>query len=1313
MAGQGSLPVRRGRLRAAWYACAPLLLLCLIGTRTVQAEEVDLHLRASWGGGGAAAWSGAISISAGTIAIENVLGIEADSAGVLTPESERTLRIVPRAPRTYDGFDLVVRAPREATLHLEFASTANAPKPVSMEVPLEKLVSGRFIQEIDATGNRFAVHRTAGDSLRFRTERTNLVFDVVEHLQAEFIPHLIESGKGTTAKYSLRLVSLPSRATVWQNDEEVALDETGSAPPIPLDVVMPEDEGVYELVAELHPKWFGAPLVRGKPLAERQVQVVVVRPKRIDAAGKDWASVGEFDPAQPKLWERVLRLPGIKIVPGLSKGPLGSEPTGTREHLGTTWSTLKPGAWQAYPLPVGEVGLPHLLEVEFPSDVPESLAISIVEPNAAGQVTPLGLDSGVDVVSTPGRPPQTLRHRLAFWPRTKSPVVLLANRRSDDPVLFGKIRVLAGPMQLSPPSSRRDIPAQRLVGVYFDKPQFCENFSAAETLDSRSTRLIDDWSMFLQGSSRLADYVRWSGHNAAVVNVLSDGSSLYPSELIGATTKYDMGAFSSLGNDPLRKDVLEMLLKVFDREQLRFVPALSFTTPLPELERILAASSPQEAAGIELIGHDGRRWIDANHPRRGNAPYYNLLDERVQLALRRTVAELVQRYASHPSLGGVALQLTGESYAQLPDEACGLDDVTLARFARDCQLALPDDDPERPTLRWEWIQREARAKWLQWRTQQVTSFYRSLVEDIRAAQPELQLLLCPTQPLQARRLAARIRPTLPIQERVTDALLQVGLDSNQLRQIPGLTLVRCRDVEPSTLAGSDPLRSELNGSIVLDREAASFASPAVLQFHAPLPLRLEAFDKVSPFGPQNTQMFMLSHLSPVGLEARARFIRSLASADVHVLLDGGQMLALGQEDSTRDLLLTLAEIPPVRFEDVPASMDDSRTQPVTLRRRSDGADTWFYLVNDSPWPVLADVDLVSSTALAIQTFGPLGQATKLSPAGGQLHWKMKLQPYDLVAARIAAADVKVASWRTQVDPGVDAALREQLRDIRLRANLLRSPAPMTSLANGSFESAEMKASPGDSKKQVPGWSAATGAGITVEVDHRTAKEGASSLHVISRPPRVGAAGPVVWIRSDAIPTPTTGRLAIWVWLKTPDPRRQPKLRLAIEGRLDGQPYYRRANVGESEDGRPTQPLQQDWSPFLFPVDDLPVRGLTDLQIGLDLMDEGEVWIDQAQVFDLWFQEVERDSLLKSIALADFQVQEGKLGDALRFVEGYWPQFLRRHMPVENASVASIPQRTGAPASPAATTTPTQPAAEKKAGTFDGVKRWLPRLPFQK
>src|SRR6185369_868135 len=103
--------------------------------------------------------------------------------------------------------------------------------------------------------------------------------------------------------------------------------------------------------------------------------------------------------------------------------------------------------------------------------------------------------------------------------------------------------------------------------------------------------------------------------------------------------------------------------------------------------------------------------------------------------------------------------------------------------------------------------------------------------------------------------------------------------------------------------------------------------------------------------------------------------------------------------------------------------------------------------------------------------------------------------------------------------------------------------------------------------------------------------------------------------------PTTGRISVVANLRVADPLRQPRLRLAVEGKLDGQPYYRWSNVGLSEEGKPLKvQLQSEWNSYRFPLTDLPLSGLTDLRIGFDLMDEGEVWIDDIQVFDLWFDE---------------------------------------------------------------------------------------------
>src|SRR5205814_533505 len=62
--------------------------------------------------------------------------------------------------------------------------------------------------------------------------------------------------------------------------------------------------------------------------------------------------------------------------------------------------------------------------------------------------------------------------------------------------------------------------------------------------------------------------------------------------------------------------------------------------------------------------------------------------------------------------------------------------------------------------------------------------------------------------------------------------------------------------------------------------------------------------------------------------------------------------------------------------------------------------------------------------------------------------------------------------------------------------------------------------------------------------------------------------------------------------------------------------------------------------------------------------------------DLWFQESEYNNLLTSIYTAgEVQLPKGQLADCQLFVDGYWPSFLRRHVPLAD------PQ----PKSPAATT----------------------------
>ena len=1322
MVGQG-----RPRTSRAAHACAripaspiwrcALALAFVLGLASTAVANESIRVRIAWGGGTEQLWHGAISVSSGTLEQLEPLGIEADEpAGMWIEHNQLVVR--QRSRRTYDGLDLLVTAPRDARLLVELSGSPDREEATRIEIPLREVLAEPWTADLDASGSRLLARRTPGDMLRVYFKQHSLVFAPGELFSLNLEPHLLPLPDGSEMEIEIALLAARGSKQLWVEHRRAT---AGRATTIPLEIALPDEEGAYDLVFTAKqapglrlPQGGHVPLGWKKAIAQRKIQLLVLDPNSPrnarDSQGK-LTEVVQIDPANPKRWKNFAKLPQIPGLPRLWKGPLSDGNTHIRRHaLGKVVELAQSGeandvSWEAYSLPISQPGMPHVLEVDCPSDLAQTLGISVMEPDAAGAMMPIQLDSGVAQTHEPGDErqrdsPRWIRHRLIFWPSTKAPMVLVTNLRRDRPAAYGRIRVLAGWKHLPRTFADQTGPPERLLAAYFDRPLFAQSFSASESLDSWSGRSLDDWVTFHQGGSRLVEYLQYVGMNGLMISVLADGSTLYPSRVLQPTPRYDKGVFFNTGQDPVRKDVLEMLLRLFDREQLRLIPALEFGAPLPELEAVLRRGGP-ESVGIQWIGPDGTAWQETYEPRRGLAPYYNVLDPRVQEAMLSVVREVATTYAGHPSCAGLALQLSAYGYAQLPGPDWGMDDVTVAQFEQDTGLRVAASGEHRFAERAEALNSEEyREAWVAWRCRRLSRFYQRVQDELKAIRPDGRLYLAGADMFAGEEQQYLLRPALPRRLTVTEAMRQVGIDPASYAGSNAPILLRPELIAPLASAVAEAVDRELRQMPDLDRCFSDFTKPGCLFFHPPRTLDAPSFDKKNSFRASYTSLIAQPALADA--QNRRRFVHALATLDAQTMFDGGWMLPMGQEDSLRDLVAVYRRLPGVRFQRVQDPAGAESPQPVTFRYADYAGAKYVYAVNDTPLSARARLDVEAPGGCHLSELTGRRQVAPLTRDALGTHWTVELGPYDVVAVRLSSQDTKLSVSEVRLGKQVVADLDDRIRQLSGRVATLRDPPVLPVVANPGFEE------PSDTSGRIPAWVVSKRSGTNVYLDRgRTGKESQSVV--------LEGSGPTVSLVSQAFEAPSTGRLSMSVWLRTATSDQQPPLRLALQGRCVGRDYHRFATVGlPPHGGVPDNPIGTNWQRFILRIDDVPLEGLSDLRVRFELAGAGKVWIDDVQLYHLDFDRSEQVELAKLINLADFKLRKGQVRDCLHLLDGYWLRFLEDQVPsdVEDqvpSDAAALAQR-AAPATPPSR----QPTPEPKRPNtlLDKVKGlWPQKLRF--
>ena len=1276
---------------------AAILLLVL----TANGRPDEYRLRIAWGGGSERQWQATITTSDGRLADFQPLGIEADEPGSMWLEGEanhgaKKLCVHQRSPRTYDGVDLSVSASSAAKLQLRFTPVDAPDQSTNLEIPLS-FATGEFVnKELDSRGNRLILMRAPGDVLRLRFSRDHLVFAPGETFKFTVEPYGLPQVRAGRIRLRVQLVNRDGKE-LWSQQREWNPDHPES---VPLEVAVPSEEGVYDvvIVAMTGPNWSQAvrqPLNAKRTLAERRLQLLVLNGNRspVGAASREFAQLAEIDPTNPRGHDKLNKLPQLQLtrgrLPWTWKSPLGNDRLQSRRHVLGEMGELAPNAespdvsWEAYWLPIAQPGRPHFVEVEYPSDVPQTLGLSILEPNPSGSLSPLKVDWCVDNFGSPADPqnsPRLQRHRLIFWPWSNSPLLLVSNGRDRAPAVFGKIRVFSGGERL--PRMIPDKANQRLLVAYMDRPLLCQTFQGGESLDVMSGRSLDDWATFYESGSRLVEHLHHSGHNALMLGVLADGSTIYPSSLLQPTPRYDTGAFFATGQDPVRKDVLEMLLRLFDREDLQLIPVLDFAAPLPELEALRRAGG-REAEGIEWIGAEGNSLPATWPPRRGQAPYYNLLHPRVQQAMLAVFREIAARYARHPSFTGIAVRLSADGYAQLPGPEWGLDDVTITRFQRDTKLQVPGTGRQRFAERAAWLANEPyRRAWLDWRAAQVADFYHRVAEELVGMRAGARLYLAGAGMFNGPETQSVIRPTLPRRLTTAAALLHVGIDVRCFRQGGQQNVVLLRP-EAVTAAGhlaSQAAEIELRQTADFDGLFQGLAAPGSFFFHPPREVHIASFQAKSPF--RASAAWLISQAVPAEMQNRRRFIHSLATLDAQVLVDGGLTLPMGQEELLRTIVTAYRMLPATRFSPIASRQQPDATQPVTFRQASYNGRCFLYVVNDAPFSTTARLRIEAGRGCRIEELTGARKVPPLQSDSNGLYWEVALEPYDLIAVRFTEPNVKYFNPHASWPASANAALSASIRRLGARAAALRNPTPLDVIANPGFETTAEK------DPQISDWAVTTGEDVSIRLDKNDKHSGQHAV-------KVQSSGPIACLVSRPMNIPPTGRLAISVWLRVSDPAKQPPLRLAVDGKLHGREYYRFAQVGLAAAGQPAVPLQSEWAQYVFQVDDLPMEGLSTLRARFDLMGPGEVWVDDVQVFHLAFSKVEMVELSKLITLSDIKLKNGQIADCLDLLDGYWPRFLEANVPLPaGVDVAARPK-------------PAEDRPPDRTGLLNRVKDMLP------
>lgn len=1216
-------------MKRFWLLTSVILLSLLQFPISAKAEvnaPVSVKLRIEWGEQAPRLWNAWFDLTGGQIKAARSLGVDADEAAVITQSGQKIL-YQPQTNRVFNSIEFEIEGDLSANLQVFIQDQNDSLVAMKHQFVLKDVLKQKQILPVDQTDAQFIIQQVPGDSFALEIKKPHLVFAPNELIHVQAFPKYLltsEASLGTEIHWTLyrsrlgEIVSSGSSRLVQQNRE--VLIKQG----IPITVDAPT-EGVYDLIVKMDTG--EQAVVQFVVLAEG-----VRRPAPLAHDASTLQMVDEFELNGIQNHRALVSRRPRERIRNSFKSLFKTNP-----ELVAAVNNLPP--WSAYHLKIRNQNQPHKLVVTYPRDAQARLGFSILEPDAAGQLVPVGVDSGAYQAGS-GLPAalqensQEMQAEIIFWPRVNNPIILFHSLGGVSPAEMTRVQVYELPVPEKQLASQEntDSEKKRLVGPYLQKPLLPEIFGATQVLDPVSNRSLDDWQTFYEAGNRLAYYLNYHNFNSVLLAVSADGSSIYPSRYLTPTPRYDSGVYHSSGQDIQRKDVLELLFRIFDREQLSLIPELQFSSIIASLERAIS-EEPEKAVGIELVNLHGQTWRKTEGVSRGQAPFYNPLNLRVQNEIVNIFRELVIRYKSHPSFQGVSVQLTMNGYLQLPGLKWGYDDVTVSQFEKETGVKIPvGPDSQKYETRYQYLTTLAFPQWTQWRCQKIKELHQRLAETLLKERPDARIVFSARELLPTQSKAGDVVASLTSGMQFRPVLMEMGLDFSNYDQLSNCILLR------PGLFHTDPQKSSIahvvNFHPAVD-ESFKTRFNGALYYHHPVEVRIAEFDQISPWQPAFT--WLVSQVSPTGAQNRIRYIHTIATMDPYVIFDGGWTIPFGQEQATRAIRTQLLKLPARPFQTI-----QTAEQPVIARLARGKEKTYFYLVNDFPYACQVTIEVSASSEAAVIHLANDESVNAVRSPAGTIRYSISLDAFDFQAFQIHDPQAQIQSISCRVNESDLVHLQTKIDQKKQRLfELHRSMEDEASIVfKADFEGRNSR------DYILAGWESKDQSSVPWNLDTTESHSGKASLLLDHTP---GSSS----LRTNAIPLQQSRYLNMSVWLKTN--AKEMQVRMALEAEQNGKLKVQSAIIS----------VDHQWRKYLFRVKDIPTEQIQNAHILIEKLGPDKLWIDDV---DLQIHQISPDDdrqLTKLVSTLSFAWDSQRYLDCYRLLDSYWGQF-------GNDSVATQP-----------------------------------------